>query len=192
MERSSHCLITDNVQLDFHSEFYWDLDTITRDFAQWMSNQQLTPTSTSRVGILSSFNLTRLLSTFVSGGMSQNFRLFVETSSALYNRGFQQEYAGYNSIDLWRMRSFAGNKVLEGLQRVLNNNALSRASLFELKALFLILFGTIVSVGYSGQLTLSGSVSLVVGCQIYILLINWARPTCLDSQPAHSERHSTS
>ena len=167
MERSSLCLITDNVQLDFHSEFYWDLDTITRDFAQWMSNQQLTPTSTSRVGILSSFNLTRLLSTFVSGDMSQNFRLFVETSSALYNRGFQQEYAGYNPIDLWRIRSFAGNKVLERLQRVLNNNALSRASLFELKALFLILFGTIVSVGYSGQLTLSDSVSLVVGCQIF-------------------------
>ena len=96
--------------------------------------------------------------------MSQNFRLLVETSSALYNRGLQQEYAGYNAIELWRIRSFAGDKVLEGLQRVLNNKALSYASLFELKALFLILFGTIVSVGYSGQWTLSGSVSLVVGC----------------------------
>ena len=161
MERSSHCLITHNVQLDFHSEFDWSLDAITRDFAQWMSNRQ--PTSTSRVGILSSFNLTRLLSTLVPSNMSQDFRLFVETSSALYNQGFQQEYAGYNPIDLWRIRSFTGDKVLVGLQGVLNNNALSRASLLELKALFLILFGTIVSVGYSGQLTWSDVVSLVLG-----------------------------
>ncbi len=161
MERSSHCLITHNVQLDIDPEFDWSLDTITRDFAQWMSNRQ--PTSTSRVGILSSFNLTRLLSTLVPSNMSQEFRLFVETSSALYNRGFQQEYAGYNSIDLWRIRSFTGDKVLVGLQGVLNNNALSRASLLELKALFLILFGTIVSVGYSGQLTWSDVVGLVLG-----------------------------
>lgn len=166
MERSSHYLITRDVQLDFPSEF-WDLDTITRDFAQWMSNQQLTPASRSRVGILSSFKLTRLLSALFSGNMSQNCRLLVETSSALYNRGIQQDYAGYNPIELWRIRSFAGNKVLKGLEKALNKNALSRASLFELKALFLILFGTIISVGYSGQLMLSGNVSLVVGCHIF-------------------------
>lgn len=179
MERSSRCLITDDVQVDFVPESYWNLDIITQDFAQWMSNQQLTPTSTSRVGILSSFKLTRLLSISTPGNMSQHFRLFVETSSALHNRGFhqgyesavynhgfQQEYAGYNLVDLWRIRSFAGNKVLVGLQGVLNNNALSRASLSELKALFLVLFGTIVSVGYSGQMMQSGIVSLVVRSQI--------------------------
>ena len=180
MGRSSGCLITKNVQLGFVPESYWNLDLITQDFAQWMSNQQLTPTSTSRVGILSSFNLTRLLSTSTPGDMSQNFRLFVETSSALYNRGFhqeyssalydygfQQEYAGYNLVELWLIRSFAGNKVLDGLQGVLNNNALSRASLPKLKALFLVLFGTIVSVGYSGQMTQSGIVSLLVRSQTF-------------------------
>ena len=132
-----------------------------------MSSQQLTPTSTSRVGILSSFNITRLLSTSTPGDMSRNFRLFVETSSALYNRSFLQEYAGYNLFDLWRIRSFAGNKVLEGLQGLLNNNAHSRARLFELKALFLVLFGTIESVGYSGQWTQSVIVSPLVGCRIF-------------------------
>ena len=167
MERSSGCLITDDVHFDCVPESYWNLDTISLDFAQWMSNQQLTPTSTSRVGILSSFSLTRLLSTSTPGNVSQYFRLFVETSSALYSRGFQQEYAGYNLIDLWRIRSFAGNKVLEGLQGLLNNNALSRARLFELKALFLVLFGTIVSVGYSGQWTQAVIVSPLVGCRIF-------------------------
>ena len=197
MERSSGCLITNNVQLGFVPESYWNLDFITQDFAQWMSNQQLTPTSTSRVGILSSFNLTRLLSISTPGDMSQNFRLFVETSLALYNRGFhqgyastlynhgfQQEYAGYNLVDLWRIRSFAGNKVLDGLQGVLKNNALSRAPLSELKALFLVLFGTIVSVGYSGQMTQSGIVSLVVRSQISNA-DQWGRPRRLDSQPAN-------
>ena len=180
MGRSSRCLITDNVRLDFVPDSYWNLDLISQDFAQWMSNQQLTPTSTSRVGILSSFELTRLLSIRTLGDMSQNFRLFVETSSALYNRGFhqeyasalynhgfQQEYAGYSLVDLWRIKSFAGNKVLDGLQGVLNNNALSRASLSELKALFLVLFGTILSVGYSGQMTQLGIVRLVVHSQIF-------------------------
>lgn len=167
MERSSDYLITNNAQLGFHSEFDWNLDTITRDFAQWMSNQRLTPSSTSRVAILSSFNLTRLLSTLVPDNMSQNFRLFVETSSALYNQGFQLEHAGYNLMDLWRIRSFAGNEVLKGLQKVLNINVLARASLFELKALFLVLFGTILSVGYSWQLPPSGIVSLVLDCQVF-------------------------
>ena len=55
----------------------------------------------------------------------------------------------YNKDDLENIRSFAGTSVLRHLERVLSNIALAETSLKEMKALFLILFGTIIAVGYS-------------------------------------------
>jgi hypothetical protein len=151
MERSSHHLVANDVQLDGGSDVSWDINAISLDFARWMSAQHMILASTSRVGILSSFTLTRLLSALIPGDLGPNIRLFIETSSALYNQGLQTHYAGVDATDLCQVRSFTGNKVLEDLEKALNNTALAKASLTKLKALFIILFGTIIAVGYSSQ-----------------------------------------
>ena len=168
MERSSHCLITYDVQLYAGSEVYWDIDAISLDFAQWMSTQHLTPVSTSRVRILSSFTLPRLISSLVPGNLGQNVRLFVETSLALNDGCLQVYYAGHHPTDLWRIGSFIGNKVLEDLEKALSNTVLAKVSLMELKALFVVLFGTIIAVGHASQGIQSSNVSFLCLESMYL------------------------
>ena len=168
MERSYHRLITNDVQLDAGSKVYWDIDAISLDFAQWMSTQHLTLASTSRVRILSSFTLPRLLSTLVPGNLGQNVRFFVETSLALNNGCFQVHYVGHHPTDIQRIRSFIANKVLEDLEKVLSNTAHAKVSLMELKALFVVLFGTIIVFGRAIQGIQSSNVSFLCLESMYL------------------------
>lgn len=140
-----------DVQLAFESEVLWDLDAIVFEFACWMSHEHALPASTSRVGILSSAKFSQLVRTIADEDLTRAFRLLVESSSVLYNHDGHLDiyWKDYYKDDLEHIRSFAGTSVLRHLERVLSNIALAEASLKEMKALFLILFGTIIAVGYS-------------------------------------------
>ena len=137
--------------LAFEAEVLWDLDAMVSEFAGWMSHDHGLPASTSRVGILSSAKFTRLVRTIADERLTRVFRLLVESSSVLYNHDGQLHicWKDYSKDDLESIRSFAGTSVLRHLERVLSNIALAETSLKEMKALFLILFGTIIAVGYS-------------------------------------------
>lgn len=121
------------------------------EFGGWMSQEHALPASTSRVGILSSAKFTQLVRTIADEELTRAFRLLVESSSVLYNYDGQLDiwWKDYHKDDLESIRSFAGTSVLRQLERVLSNTALVQTSLKEMKALFLILFGTIIAVGYS-------------------------------------------
>ncbi len=121
------------------------------EFAGWMSDKHALPASTSRVGILSSAKFVQLVRTIADEDLTRTFRLLVESSSVLYNHDGQPDvcWKDYYMDDLESIRSFAGTSVLRHLERVLSNIALAETSLKEMKALFLILFGTIIAVGYS-------------------------------------------
>ena len=139
------------MKLAFESEVLWDLDAMVSEFAGWMSHKHALPASTSRVGILSSAKFTQLVCPITDEDLTRTFRLLVESSSVLYNYDGQLDiyWKDYYTDDLESIRSFAGTSVLRHLERILSNIALAEASLKEMKALFLILFGTIVAVGYS-------------------------------------------
>ena len=121
------------------------------EFAGWMSDKHALPASTSRVGILSSAKFTELIRTIADEDLTRTFRLLVESSSVLYNYNGQPDFfwKDYDMDDLESIRSFAGTSVLRHLERVLSNITLAKTSLKEMKALFLILFGTIIAIGYS-------------------------------------------
>ena len=140
-----------DVQLAFESEVQWDLDVMVSEFAGWMSQKHALPASTSRVGILSSGKLTQLVRPIADEDLIRTFRLLVESSSVLYNYDGQPDISwnDYYQDDLENIRSYAGTSVLRHLERILSNIALAKTSLKEMKALFLILFGTIIAVGYS-------------------------------------------
>ena len=140
-----------DVTLAFEAEVLWDLDAMVSEFADWMSHEHALPPSTSRVGILSSAKFTQLVRTIADERLARAFRLLVESSSVLYNHDGQLDicWKDCNKDDLENIRSFAGTSVLRHLERVLSNMALAETSLKEMKALFLILFGTIIAVGYS-------------------------------------------
>ena len=140
-----------DVSLAFESEVLWDLDAMVSEFAGWMSHEHVLPASISRVGILSSPKCTQLVRTIANEELTRVFRLLVESSSVLYNHDGEPDISWkyYFKDDLENIRSFAGTSVLRHLDRVLSNTALAERSLKEMKALFLILFGTIIAVGYS-------------------------------------------
>ena len=72
------------------------------------------------------------------------------------------DYLNYSSFDLWKIRSFAGSQVLLGLENALKNSQLAKASADVLKALFLVLLGAIISVGYSNMVSKSNEVSQLI------------------------------
>ena len=147
--RRSPRIINADVQLASEGIVHWNINAISSDFAHWMSDEQLEPPSTSRVGILSTWTFERLISSHVDKSLCKYLRLLIGSASILYARGSQASYADCNSTDLRKIRSFAGSKVLQSLETALGNSSLAGASDEKLKALFLVLFGTIVAVGYS-------------------------------------------
>ena len=152
-----------DVQLAFDSEVCWDLDSICFEFACWISHEHSGPASTSRVGILSSAKFEILLDNIISRDLRRAFRILSETSSVLYNHEGDTNllWKGYSPAALTTFRSFAGTLVLQHLEKALNNHALARYSLRELKVMFLIIFGTIIAVGYSKSVSPTCDVSIV-------------------------------
>ena len=142
----------------FDLEFHWDLGSIASDCAEWVLDERVKPGSNSRVWILSSIDAETLLSEFVDGNLSKAVRVLVETSSILYNWGMDTSYSHYSSSELWSLRSFAGSQVLHGLERALNVQRLAVVSADVLKALFLVILGTIIAVGYSTSVSNSDEV----------------------------------
>ncbi len=108
--------------------------------------------------MLSSINADLLLSKFVDGNLSEALRVLIETSSILRNWGMDTSYSHYSSSELWSIRSFAGSQVLHGLERALNLQRLALVSADVLKALFLVILGTIIAVGYSTSVSNSDEV----------------------------------
>ena len=154
-----------DVQLAFESEVVWNLDAMVSEFAGWMSQKHALPASTSRVGILSSAKFTSLVRHIANQDLTRTFKLLIESSSVLYNYDGQLDiqWKDYYKDDLESVRSFAGTSVLRELERILSNSALAETSLNDLKALFLILFGTIIAVGYSRPVGHNPEVSTLSG-----------------------------
>ena len=151
-----------DIVLDFPEYVHGDLPALASDFASWISDPQTQSTDTSRVGIMSTFTFQSIVSSAASEYLSQMLRLLVETSSILHNHHGEASYCGVPVEDLWKLRSFAGVEVLRQLETALTNKHLVKSSLQELQALFLILVGAILAVGYSHKWNNQEFVSCVV------------------------------
>lgn len=134
----------------------WDVGSIALEFVVWMSADDAQTGSTSLVGMLSSSAFESMISKFVDRSLSRYVRLLVELTSFLYSYGSKASYADCDSTSLWSLRSFSGARVLQQLEPALGPTALAAASDEKLRALFLVLFATIIAVGYSKQRGPSG------------------------------------
>ena len=159
----SGLVISGDFPLRFDPMVEWTIHAISSDCAAWMSADHTTVTSASRVAILSSFAFERLLSNFVDSTPSKAFRLLVETSSHMNMcqvSGIDASYARLDSDDVCSVRSFAGSIVLQFLESALSSKFLASASVDVLNALFLILFGTIIVVGYWRPISLANEMNV--------------------------------
>ena len=161
--QTNDSILFGDVKCSFRPEVQWDLGYITADCAEWVRQERLKPESNSRAWLFSSHKTEILLSTFVGFSLSKALRVLVETSSILYNWGLDTSYSQYSPSDLWRIRSFAGSQVVHDLGNALKNARLANASQDELKALFLVLLGTIIAVGYSNSVFDSEEVNWSAG-----------------------------
>ena len=135
-----------------------DLDTTTMDFVCWMTGgapprkhvDQSTTTAMSRIGVLVSVQLQNSISSSIGRELSENYRVLVECSSMLHNWGIGPNHAGYSHVELRRIRSYSGTKVLKHLEGALTLTSLAQGSADTLKSLFLVLTGTIIAVGCIG------------------------------------------
>lgn len=146
---TSDFILVGDAERTFKPGFLWDLGAVSSDCAKWICEEHVSPASTSRVCMLSSLKAADLLSKFVDPGLSKALRVVVETSSILHNWGDDATFSRYSSSDLWSIRSFAGSQALRNLEAVLMNNRLAKSSKDVLKAVFLVLLGTVIAVGYT-------------------------------------------
>ncbi|CAD6577888.1 MAG: hypothetical protein ASARMPRED_008441 [Alectoria sarmentosa] len=149
-------LVADNASSSFDDMIKWDVRSISSEFVLWMSDDDAQTGSTSLVGILSSSAFECMISKFVDSSLSRYTRLLVKLTSILYSYGSQASYANCDSTSLWSLCSFAGTKVLRELELALGTASLAAASRETLTALFLVLFTTIIAVGYSKPRSPSG------------------------------------
>lgn len=143
----SSLILDGDVQLALNVD--WNIDALCSDFANWMSDDSSVPASISSAGILSCLSFERVFGDMLHKDLARNVRLLVQITSFLHNHGLRATYAGYSSMDLWSIRSYAGSNVLRNLERALCAPNLSKLSENELKTLFLVLFGATLGVGYS-------------------------------------------
>lgn len=134
----------------------WDVASISSEFVLWMSDDHAQPGSTSLVGILSSSAFESMISKLVDKRLSKCVRLLVRLTSFLYSHESQASDPNCNPTSMWSLRSFAGTRVLQELESALGKPSLAAASHEKLAALFLVLFATIIAVGYSNPRRSSG------------------------------------
>ena len=146
----------------FDDMIKWNVGSISSEFVLWMSDDDAQPGSTSLVGILSSSAFEGMVSKFVGRSLSKHVKLLVKLTSYLYSCEGQASYADCDSTSLWSLRSFVGTRVLQELEPALGNSSLAAALLEKLTALFLILFATIIAVGYSEPRSPSGDLGASV------------------------------
>ena len=159
----------ENVCPSFDDMIEWDVASISSEFVLWTSDHDAQPGSTSLVGILSSSAFERMIFKFVDQRLSKHVMLLVRLTSFLYCHESQASYPNCDLTSLWSLRSFAGTRVLQELESALGKPSLAAALLEKLTALFVILFATIIAVGYSNPRRSSGDLSAstpgLPGCQ---------------------------
>ena len=151
--------VGENVCPAFDEMIEWDVRSISSEFVLWMCHDHAQTGSTSLVGILSSSAFENMISKFVNRSLSKHVRLLVKLTSVLYCSGGQASYADCDSTTLWSLRSVAGTRVLQELVSALCNTSLAASLLEKLTALFLVLFATIIAVGYSEPRRPTGDLS---------------------------------
>jgi len=144
-------LVMNPISLEYEGHIQWDITEISRDWASWMCRSDRNP-NISKVGVMSSLRFQDMISSCISNSLAGYFRLMMYTSSIIYNHGPQPSYSRFALGDFFKVRSLAGAKVLAGLEKLLLPAELAKATTEKIRAIFLMLFGTILAVLYNERL----------------------------------------
>ncbi len=144
---SAKLLMTWSITLSFESQINWNLSTLTSDIAKWLDDTN--DHSTSKVGMLSSPNFSSLAKDAVGPVACSNFQRMLYAQSLAYNQATEPDEEELGILELQHIGAVSGHAFLAELDQKLTPMALANSSHDSLQALFLLIFGTILAVGYS-------------------------------------------
>ena len=146
----------------FHDTFYddeypdeWTVESLAQDSGDWLGHTLINglkghfqSTSYSQTWLFSTSRVESLLSTMLPKRLCRMVRYLVQTTSLIHNWGSSASLPQLTSTQLHDLQAFSGSEVLRGLEATLRRVNQSNTSPDKIKGLFLLLFGTLVAVGY--------------------------------------------
>jgi hypothetical protein len=138
------------ITLSFDSHIIWTLKGLTEDVVKWLNDTSIS--STSKVGMLSSPKLQALIEPFIGSRICSDFQTMLYAQSVAYTGTPAETIRIYSASEveqLVQLAAISGHSLILQLDRTLTPATLATYSQDGLRALFLILFGTILAVGYA-------------------------------------------
>jgi hypothetical protein len=145
-------LSTTTISLDFSSRVTWDLGFLVDDVTGWLNNS--TDSETSKVGTLSSPQFLKLVQPFVEEDTLRQFHRMIYAISLAYAQPNSSNEHQFTTPELLQIGSIAGHNFLAGLDKLLKPQQLRSCSRSQFQSLYLMIFGTILAVGYTNLLVL--------------------------------------
>ncbi|RSM15110.1 hypothetical protein CDV31_005191 [Fusarium ambrosium] len=136
----------DNISLEF--EVTWTFSSIIADVEAFLASRPIR--LTSLVGTLCSRGFLQLLQDDITPTVAHRFQTMLYSASFSYGHDHQSMYEeDMPMATLQQLGNRAGHDFLRFLDKSLNALQLATATLDKLRALFLLLFGTILAIGYT-------------------------------------------
>lgn len=106
-------------------------------------------TGISQVGAMSSPEFQELIKPSVGDGISRDFRCMLYAISLAHTQQYSTQRHEYIVIELQTIGCLAGERCLRFLDKKLTPQSLGSLSRNELQALFLMVLGTVLAIGYA-------------------------------------------
>ncbi|KAH8595430.1 hypothetical protein B0O99DRAFT_594602 [Bisporella sp. PMI_857] len=134
------------IALEFTSEVTWDLGSIANDIVDWLNDPMAS--KTSKVGTLSSPRFLELVRSSIQENTIVDFQRMIYAISLAYTQPTSSDKHFLTVSELYQVGSMAGHSFLRNLDKKLRPQSLKNCSCDDLRALFLLVVGTILAVGY--------------------------------------------
>jgi len=144
------------VQLGFDDHVTWEIGPFSEECARWISGPGLSDPglgATSQVGAMSSPQFQSLIKASVGEAASNDFQSMIYAISLAHIRTTTGMKHMYTALELQRIGSMAGERLLSFLEKRLTAQSLTSLSRSELQVLFLMIVGTILAIGHAQPVT---------------------------------------
>jgi hypothetical protein len=151
-----------SITLNFASQITWDLRALVDDVVDWLNSPQIS--TTSKVGTLSSPNFMELIEPHIGFENMLIFQRMLYAESLAYIQPTTKDQHHLSIQELQQIGAVAGHSFLKFLDEKLRPQSLKNCSKEDLHALFLLVVGTILAVGYTDPIVYASESLKEVSC----------------------------
>jgi len=164
------CLGLRFIEPSFNGPITWDLPTIVLELIEWLHDPACF--TTSKVGLLSSPRFIDLMEPYIGAEVGVNFQRMLYAESLAYTQRTTFKKHDLTIEELQQIGAVGGYAILAFLDKNLKAEALRSCSKEKarLEALFLLVIGTILAVGYTSPYrSCDGTMGGVSQSMLYLL-----------------------